>query len=132
MPLGKVMDKKAHADYAFHYACWGAGVTVCTEADETKNENGFSVCQDDGLEHDLAENAYYTNSVTIPDVISDGLYVLGWAWYGGVHGGGATVVNIDTAPVLRASSVSTGRVLGLRSRAARHWRESTLQCSSMV
>jgi hypothetical protein len=77
VPLDKMMDKSAHDKFAFHYACWGAGVTVATKEESTKDELGYSLTQEDGQEHDLDALAYYTNIIKIPDVIPDGKYVLG-------------------------------------------------------
>jgi hypothetical protein len=93
--LDDMMSHAAHDRGAFHYGCWGAGVTVATAEEKKKDPLGFSLTQDDGLAHDLAI-AYYTNYAVIPDVVPDGKYVLGWSWYGGVVG--TPLANVDTAP----------------------------------
>lgn len=67
---------------------------------------GFSITQEDGLEHDLDGIAYYTNLVTIPTHVPDGEYILGWTWYGGTVGG-TEVANTNTAPPGERSSFGT-------------------------
>lgn len=55
-----MLDLETHERNAFHYSCFGAG------ADE--------------------EGKNATVKVRIPSVIPDGVYVMGWAWYGGLEG----------------------------------------------
>lgn len=97
VPLDKMMSKEEHAKFAFHYSCWGSGVTVATEAENTRNEKGFSFTDADGDAHDLPK-AYYTSMVTIPTHVPDGKYVLGWAWYGGLGSSPDELTNDASSP----------------------------------
>jgi hypothetical protein len=100
VPVDKMMDKAAHAKGAFHYSCWGAGVTVASQAQIAKDGNGYNVAGVDGEQHSLPP-AFYSTDATIPDVIPDGDYIFGWAWFGGtggtISGGPKTVRNDNTA-----------------------------------
>lgn len=80
------MNKKIHARNAFHYSCWGGDPVVANASELGRDELGFSLVGGDGKLHGL-KPAYYTTTVTIPDVIPNGNYVLGWVWYGGLDGG---------------------------------------------
>lgn len=85
VPLDKMKDKAVHSANAFHYSCWGANVKVASESELGKDKYGFSLIGSDGKEHDQAP-AYYTVDIKIPEVVPDGKYMLGWAWFGGPGG----------------------------------------------
>lgn len=80
------MDKKTHARNAFHFGCWGENAGVAKPNELDRDEWGFSLVGSDGKLHDGPISFYYSN-ITIPPVVPDGLYVLGWVWYGGMGGG---------------------------------------------
>jgi hypothetical protein len=92
VPADKVMDKAAHEKGAFHYSCWGAGVTVATPAQIAKDDKGFNIIGNDGEQHSQPP-AFYSTDVIIPDVVPDGDYVLGWVWFGGTGGDPSTIRN---------------------------------------
>lgn len=79
------MNKKVHARNSFHYGCWGANPVIANETERGTDALGFSLVGGDG---NLLGGppGYYVTSVTIPSVIPDGVYVLGWVWYGGMGG----------------------------------------------
>lgn len=85
VPVEKMMDKSVHARNAFHYSCWGANPVVAKPNEKGRDKFGFSLVGGDGASHNLPK-AYYTVNITIPPVIPDGDYVLGWVWFGGVGG----------------------------------------------
>lgn len=85
VPLDKMKDKAVHSANAFHYSCWGARVKVATAAEKVRDKYGFSLIGSDGQEHDQPAG-YYTVDITIPPVVPDGKYMMGWAWFGGPSG----------------------------------------------
>lgn len=85
VPLAKMMDKEAHARNAFHWGCWGANAAVAKKNELGRDKWGFSLVGGDGKLHN-GKIGYYYNNVTIPPVVPDGVYVLGWVWYGGMGG----------------------------------------------
>lgn len=85
VPIEKMMDKKVHARNAFHYGCWGGNSAVAKKQDLKRDKWGYSLVGGDGKLHD-GPVGYYYNKVTIPPVVPDGVYVLGWVWYGGMGG----------------------------------------------
>lgn len=70
LPIGAMMNKKAHEKLAFHYTCMGTGLHNC-------NNRTFDVCGND------MEGKAWQSDVTVPTIYGDGVYVLGWSWYGG-------------------------------------------------
>lgn len=86
VPPGKMMDKATHTRNAFHYSCWGANPVQASGAELGKDKYGYSTVGNDGEEHNYPKG-YYKTIITIPSVIPDGKYVLGWVWHGGVGGG---------------------------------------------
>lgn len=90
-----MMDKKVHARNAFHYSCWGANPVRANSNEKGRDSYGFSLVGGDGALHNLPL-AYYTVNITIPAVIPDGDYVLGWLWFGGI--GGSIYQNTPTSP----------------------------------
>lgn len=71
VPLDEMFSKDAHAFYAFRYACWSATEFFCNEYEKQRD------CHYD------FENKAYKTDISIPTVIPDGVYVFGFAWYGG-------------------------------------------------
>lgn len=95
VPVDKMMDKEAHAKNAFHYSCWGANPVPATPQDFAKDRFGFNIAGGDGSLHNLTK-AYHATEITIPQVVPNGNYVLGWVWFGGV--GGTIEQNIPQRP----------------------------------
>lgn len=95
VPVDKMMDKQAHSRNAFHYGCWGANSVPATRADFAKDRWGFNIAGGDGSLHNLTK-AYHITEITIPIVVPNGNYVLGWAWFGGV--GGTIEKNVPARP----------------------------------
>lgn len=77
VPLDKMMDEETHKRNAFHYSCWGANTAPATRADIAQDRFGFNVAGSDRALYNVVD-------VTIPTVVPDGDYVLGWAWFGGI------------------------------------------------
>lgn len=80
-----MMNKDIHKKNAFHFSCWGSHVKVAGRNELGRDRRGFSLVGGDGKLHD-GPVAYYESEFTIPTVVPDGVYVLGWVWYGGVGG----------------------------------------------
>lgn len=70
VPVSKMMDKSAHARYTFQISCWSAGLHWCSS-------RNVHECGND------AEGKAYGVKITVPTSYPDGVYVFGWAWYGG-------------------------------------------------
>lgn len=70
VPVDKMFSSDAHMQYAFHYACWGAGEHDCPSRDER-------VCGNDQT------GRRYGTTITVPTNYADGVYVLGYSWFGG-------------------------------------------------
>lgn len=85
VPLTDIMNKAAHARNAFHYSCWGAHPVAAKGNDLERDRHGFSLVGSDGRDG-KHQPGYYVERVTVPPVVPDGDYVLGWAWYGGIGG----------------------------------------------
>lgn len=98
VPVDQMMDKDVHERNAFHYGCWGANPVVATARDRRRNAQGFSIAGADGKLHHMPVS-YYTAKVTIPTVVPDGVYALGWVWYGGL--GGTLYQNVPANPYPR-------------------------------
>lgn len=81
----QIMDRNAHARNAFHYSCWGAHPVRARPNELGKDRFGFTMTGSDGEQHGFGKG-YYVTQITIPTVLPDGDYVLGWAWYGGTGG----------------------------------------------
>ncbi|GAB0497932.1 hypothetical protein MMPV_009269 [Pyropia vietnamensis] len=79
VPKDQWTSKAAHAERAFWYSCWSAGREACPAADKDKAASGR--CYDDG------DGSRFGTMMTIPRVVPDGEYVLGYAWYGGLGDG---------------------------------------------
>lgn len=82
VPVEEIMNKTVHGRNAFLYTCWGAHPVKAAKNELKSDIFGFSFIGSDGEAHGF-KKGYYTMQVTIPTVIQDGAYVLGWAWYGG-------------------------------------------------
>lgn len=70
VPIKKMMDKSAHARFTFQISCWDSGLHSCKSRSK-------HVCGND------AEGKAYKVPVVVPSAYPDGVYVFGWAWYGG-------------------------------------------------
>ncbi|CAN8074255.1 unnamed protein product [Agarophyton chilense] len=64
-------SKKMHKKNAFLWTCADLSVTKCTKRNHDRD------CFYDNA------GVYYRHSIQIPPIYQDGVYVLGWAWYGG-------------------------------------------------
>lgn len=84
VPPSEMMSKAAHARNAFSYSCFGATPVRAGGSEIGEDKWGFSLVGNDGSKG--IEAGYYVSTVTIPDVVPDGKYVLGWVWYGGTGG----------------------------------------------
>lgn len=71
LPMPLMHDRKAHADFAFEYGCWESGEYSCRRAGD------YCGTDEDGLA--------YKRYIQVPDIYEDGVYVLGYVWYGGLH-----------------------------------------------
>lgn len=85
VPIDQMLSKRVHERNAFHYSCWGGGFVAAKPEDIGRDKFGFSLTGSDGREPS-SRIGYYTTNATIPLVIPDGRYALGWAWYGGIGG----------------------------------------------
>lgn len=83
LPPDQMMDKAAHERNAFSYNCFGANPVQASSSELGADKWGFSLVGNDGKK---VAPGYYVSTVTIPDVVPDGKYVLGWVWYGGTGG----------------------------------------------
>lgn len=70
VPVDKMMDRRAHERFTFQISCWASGLHKC-------HSRNIHVCGND------AEGKAYKAPITVPTAYPDGVYVLGWAWYGG-------------------------------------------------
>lgn len=70
LPMPLMHDKAAHSRFAFEYGCWESGEYNCREMGDD--------CGTDSSEA-------YKRQITVPDIYEDGVYVLGYVWYGGLH-----------------------------------------------
>ncbi|OSX73612.1 hypothetical protein BU14_0333s0001 [Porphyra umbilicalis] len=66
-PVG--LSVAAHARYSFWWGCWGSGQVGCGD--------NKRLCDDD------RSSKVFRRSVRVPTSIPDGVYVLGFVWYGG-------------------------------------------------
>ena len=60
-----------HRENAFLYTCADVGLSTC-KARFRRRDCRFDL-----------KNQYLTNTIQIPTIYADGVYVLGWVWYGG-------------------------------------------------
>lgn len=79
VPKDKWTSKAAHKERAFWYSCWTAGRESCPAADKDQASGGR--CYDD------KDGSRFGTLMTVPRVVPDGDYVLGYAWYGGLGDG---------------------------------------------
>jgi len=70
VPVKHRDDPWTHDRNAFRWSCWSAGEVDCPKRNEFE-------CGNDN------HGRRYQQWVTIPPVFEDGLYVLGFVWYGG-------------------------------------------------
>lgn len=64
-------NKDIHRENAFLFTCADVSITKCTKKNEKRD------CNFD------KEKNYFRHNIRIPHIYSDGVYVLGWVWYGG-------------------------------------------------
>lgn len=70
-------NKKKHAANAFLFSCADTGMRKCSKRYK-KRDCFFDV-----------KDQHYTHTIQIPKIYSDGVYVLGWVWFGGGERWGA-------------------------------------------
>ena len=80
------LSKSVHQKLAIHYGCWGENPRAAAPGELQEKEFGFSLVGSDGRQHSFPKG-YYTERITIPDIIPDGKYMVGFSWYGGCTGG---------------------------------------------
>lgn len=95
VPIAQMMDKAIHTRNAFHYSCWGGDPKVATPAERVRDRSGFSLTGSDGMFHN-SSIGFFTTRVHVPEVVPDGIYALGWTWYGGI--GGSFAGNTPDSP----------------------------------
>ena len=71
VPIDEMWNKDAHHKHAFYFGCWSDQKFECNDFERHRD------CYYD------QENLAYKTQVTVPTVYPDGVYVLGWVWYGG-------------------------------------------------
>ena len=76
VPKDAWTSREAHDKRAFWYSCWSAGREACTASNKDIGTGGR--CYDD------KDGSRFGTSMTIPRVVPDGDYVLGYAWFGGL------------------------------------------------
>lgn len=80
--LKDAMSKNVHTRNAFHYSCWGAFLKQAGPNELSTDRFGFNFVGNDGELHS-APRAYYQSFATVPRCVPDGVYILGWVWFGG-------------------------------------------------
>lgn len=70
VPVNQMMDRRAHERFTFQVSCWASGLHQC-------HSRSKQVCGND------AEGKAYKAPITVPSAYPDGVYVFGWAWFGG-------------------------------------------------
>lgn len=76
------MNKAVHSKLAIHFSCWGENPKTAAPNELEKSKFGVSLVGTDGRAHKFPKG-YYVTRLTIPEVVPDGKYILGWSWYGG-------------------------------------------------
>lgn len=71
VPLDEMNRKDVHDLMGFYFGCWSSGGYNCNEK-EHHRDCGFD-----------RENLAWKTDIVVPTVYPDGVYVLGWTWYGG-------------------------------------------------
>lgn len=69
--VGDMYNKQKHTENTFLWSCADVGVSKCPV--QTRKRD----CYFDN------HNDYFKHSIQIPKIYADGVYVLGWVWYGG-------------------------------------------------
>lgn len=70
VPVSEMMNKGVHNKFSFYYSCMGVGLHKC-------EDRSVDVCGND------MEGKAWQSKVLVPTIYPDGVYVLGWSWYGG-------------------------------------------------
>lgn len=71
VPLDEMWSKEAHQRYSFYWGCWSDQIFECNDYERHRD------CYYD------RDNLAYKTQITVPTVYPDGVYVLGYIWYGG-------------------------------------------------
>lgn len=69
VPVNQMMNHKAHQKYTFQISCWASGLHRC-------HSRSAHVCGND------KEGKAYKVPIKVPTSYPDGVYALGWAWFG--------------------------------------------------
>lgn len=70
VPAIQVHDRKWHGRLVLLHGCWESGAHRCKSKNTCGTDKG---------------RVMFSRKLTIPTVYPDGLYVLGYVWYGGLH-----------------------------------------------
>lgn len=71
VPIDEMNMKSVHDIMAFYFGCWSSGGYSCNDH-EYHRDCGFDL-----------DNLAWKTDITVPTIYPDGVYVLGWTWYGG-------------------------------------------------
>lgn len=71
VPIDEMWSKDSHQRYAFYFGCWTDQEFSCNLYEKHRD------CYYD------RENLSYKTQFTVPTIYPDGVYVLGFTWYGG-------------------------------------------------
>lgn len=71
VPLDEMYRKDVHDVMAFFFSCWSGDGYSCDNK-QYHRDCGFDL-----------DNLAWKASFTVPPIYPDGVYVLGWSWYGG-------------------------------------------------
>lgn len=74
VPLEYRDNPEMHKKYAFHFQCFRSDPFTCKTKAERLIDGWFD-----------EKNVAYKTHVKVPRHIPNGIYVLGWVWYGGLH-----------------------------------------------
>lgn len=74
VPLEHRDNPEMHKKYAFHFQCFRSDPFTCKTKTERLVDGWFD-----------EKNVAYKTHVKVPRHIPNGIYVLGWVWYGGLH-----------------------------------------------
>lgn len=69
VPFEKIFDHGYHQRAAFYYGCWEQNEHKCDTTPCGKDKR----------------NILFQREVTVPPMVPDGVYVLAWAWFGGLN-----------------------------------------------
>lgn len=78
VPVDEMQRKDVHDIMAFYFGCWSSDQGYSCNDKEYHRDCGFDL-----------DNLAWKMDVVVPTVYPDGVYVLGWTWYGGGEGFGS-------------------------------------------